>query len=382
MQVIYFVDNKLGGITSLNYNLVNNAPPDAGGQMVIHIDCKEWVSARANIEFNADKEISFTYSERQGLYQTIRQLHDLLPGGPGALVLNDCLEMQMLDHYPTPRTVYQLVHDEYNFKLAADYHQVVDVFIAHSLFFYEKLLNLFPHRSDTIFYLPHGVVVPAVTRKPQPAENPIRLLFLGRMTASKGIFDLPVIDGLLDEWGVARTWTCIGRGPELEELKSRWGTGAPVEFAAPAGNDEVVRICAANDVFVLPTRFEGSPVSLLETMSVGLVPVISDLPGGIREIVTEDIGLRPAMEDNQAFAAAIKKLAGNRNWLDELSINCRKKVEQQFDVRQTAASYHDLFGKYERFYTKKQLLHKKIGTRLDQAWLPSSFTRLIRKLRS
>src|SRR5450432_376269 len=381
MQIIYFVDNKLGGITSLNYNLVNNAPEEHE-QWVIHIDCDEWIYAKANTRFNAGKELFFTYSEKQGLYRTIRQLHDLLPQGPGALVLNDCLEMQMLDHYVVPQTVYQIVHDEYNFNLALDYHHIVDVFIAHSLFFYEKLLKEFPHRTSSIFYLPHGVAIPDITRKPQPAGNPIRLLFLGRMTARKGIFDLPEIDSLLEEWGIARVWTCIGRGPELEGLKSRWRPGTQVDFVSPADNEEVVRICAENDVFVLPTRFEGSPVSLLETMSVGLVPVISDLPGGVREIVSGDIGLRPAIGDNHAFAAGIKKLSDDRRLLDELSVNCREKVAHQFDVRITAARYHDLFGKYQELYKQKQLQHKKIGARLDQTWLPSSLTYLIRKLRS
>jgi glycosyltransferase involved in cell wall biosynthesis len=382
MSIVYFVENKLGGITSLNYNLVNNAPKDADSQYVIHIDDEGSETARANIRFNADQEVVFTYSGKQGIYETVRKLHDLLPKEAGALVLNDCLEMQMLDHYPVAQTVYQIVHDEYNFKLALTYPHVVDVFVAHSIFFYDKLIEAFPGRRDVIFYLPHGVKIPDIVRRSSTPGTPIRLLFLGRMTESKGIFDLPAIDRYLEEWGIARSWTCVGRGPELQDLQRQWSANPAIHFAAPAGNEEVIAICASNDIFVLPTRFEGSPVSLLETMSVGLVPVISDLPGGIREIVTGDIGFRPAMKDSRAFAESIRTLSSDKQLLDALSNNCRKMIEQQFDVRKTAQKYHELFGKYRQFYKTKQLQRRKIGTRLDQPWLPSGLTSLIRKIRS
>ncbi len=61
-----------------------------------------------------------------------------------------------------------------------------------------------------------------------------------------------------------------------------------------------------HDVFVLPTQFEGSPVSLLETMSAGLVPVITDLPGGIREIVEPAVGFRLPMGDKGVLLLPFK----------------------------------------------------------------------------
>lgn len=381
MRVIYFVDNKQGGITSLNYNLVSNNPFPDEEQWVIHIDHKETLFARANRAYPADKELFFNYPGKENTYRTIRQLRQLLPSEAGALVLNDALEMQMLDHYEVPQTIYQLVHDEYNLTLARQYGHIVDVFIAHSRFFYEALKEALPERQADIHYLPHGVSIPAVSRTPVGISEPLRLLFLGRMNKTKGIFDLPLINDQLRANKVPFSWTCIGSGPDLETLKAQWNPADPVTFCSPATNEEVIAICAKQDVFVLPTRFEGSPVSLLETMSVGLVPVITDLPGGIQEIVGNDIGYRLPMKDSVAFAAAIQALHEDRNKLRELSINCREKVTAEFNVVDTAARYHALFNQYRMLYRTKQQKRLKIGARLDQPWMPSALTRLLRTLK-
>ena len=379
MKIVYCIDNKLGGITSFNYNIISNARAGTT-QWVINIDQKEWTYTKANIRFPANKELFFNFSVKDNLYDVIHQLHQLLPKGPGALVLNDCLEMQMLDHYMVDLTTYQVVHDEYNFTLAQRYQHVVDVFIAHSRFFFDKLLAAFPDRSNNIFFLPHGVSIPNVYRAAHEHDQPLRLLFLGRMTKTKGIFDLPEIDRLLNEWKVPHSWVCIGNGPELENLQTAWQRSSPVTFLSPATNEEVMSICAQQDVFVLPTTFEGSPVSLIETMSAGLVPVITDLPGGIREIVQPGIGYRIEMGDTTGFATAIRSLAANRHALNEYSIACRKKIIDQYNIKDTAARYHDLFARCKEFYRPKQLAKIKIGSRLDQPWLPTFLTHTIRSL--
>lgn len=379
MQIIYCIDNKLGGITSLNYNVIKNRPADGPHQYVINIDQKESTYTKANIRFPADKEFFFTYSVKDNAYAVIKRLFQLIPPGPGALVLNDSLEMQMLDHYKTEKTVYQLVHDEYNFGLAQHYGHIVDIFIAHSRFFYDKLNAALPNRAADIHFLPHGVSIPANYRVQHEPDQPLKLLFLGRMTHTKGIFDLPVIDGYLNEWQIPHSWTCIGNGPELPALKQTWTQSAkPVQYVSPATGKEVMEICATHDVFVLPTQFEGSPVSLLETMSAGLVPVITDLPGGIREIVEPAVGFRPPMGDTRGFAAAIQTLANNRALLQQMSETCRQKIIREFNVADTAARYHQLFAAYRTLYKPKVLKKEKIGSRLDQPWIPEIITQTLR----
>ncbi len=328
--------------------------------------------------FHVDKERGFRYSKKDNYYRVLKKLRKMISEQKGALVLNYELEMAMLDHYSVQQTTYQLVHDDYNYKLAQKYHHVTDVFIVHNIEIYDRLINFLPERKKDIFYLPHGVAIPEIYRQHEP-NAPVKLLFLGRMTASKGIYDLPVISDLLLKNDIVFEWTCIGNGPELNELKTKWGkTDYPVRFYSPNTNEEVIRICAMQDVFVLPTKFEGSPVSLLETMSTGLVPVITALPGSINNIVTGDIGFAIPVDNCEAFAAAIIKLYNNRDVLEMLSNNCRNLVSADYNIIQTAARYHELFSKYEFYFKKKQLKKMKVGTILDNPYIPSGITKIAR----
>jgi glycosyltransferase involved in cell wall biosynthesis len=380
MNIVYFIDNKLGGVTSLNYNLASNSLPGIK-QTVIHIGAEEWNAvSRSVISFTVEKEIYFNFSEDENFYAMIKKLYRLIPIEANALILNYEREMWVLDHYPVKQTTFQLIHDSWNVGLAKKYGHVSDVFICHNTVIYEEMINLFPKRKKDIFYLPHGVKIPKKYRKRVNERSVLKLLFLGRMSFRKGIFDLPVICNLLRDKGVEFEWTCIGNGPDLDKLKLQWNPLDKVNFFSPVSNDEVLSISAEMDVFVLPTKFEGSPVSLLETMSAGLVPVITDLPGGITDIVNNEIGYRIPMDDNEGFAEAINILYNNRELLNTLSANCRDKIIAEFDVTKTAKAYHELFLRYKEFYKKKEQKKMKIGARLDHPLIPSFLSKAIRKI--
>ena len=378
MNLIYFVDNKLGGVTSFNYNLTSHCPADIT-QAVIQLDLAESTYARSSAAFPVESEIHFSFSNQQNYYTTLKKLSATIPTTEGSLVLNYDTEMAMLDQFEVNHTTFQLVHDDYNVGLAIQYEHIVDVFICHNSVIYEQLQQKLPTRKSEIFYLPHGVKIPTFFRVRPNQASPLKLLFLGRMDRSKGVYDLPVITKMLLEKGVRFEWLCIGNGPELDNLKSTWQAEVPIRFISPASNDEVITLCAEQDVFVLPTKFEGSPVSLLETMSVGLVPVISKIPGGITDIVKPEIGFAINMDNNQAFADAIEKLWLNPELLARMGKECREKVINTFDVQVTSQRYFDLFKRYREFYRKKKLKKMKVGARLDQPWIPNFVTKLLRR---
>lgn len=384
MTVTYFVDDKLGGVTSLNLNLIKNCPNNAMTQRVIHIRQLELNMTRANVIYPAEENIFFSFSDKENYYSVLRRLSKQIDlQGEGALVLNYYTEMAMLDQYPVRQTTYQLVHDDYNVGLAERYNHLVDVFVCHNTVIHQKLLELFPERISSIFFLPHGVAIPEKFRRSETGltTTPLRLLFIGRMVASKGIFDLPVINDELRKRDIKFEWTCIGNGPELEKLKQVWNPLDKVVFLAPATNEEVLDISANHDVFVLPTKFEGSPVSLLEAMSVGLVPVVSKIRGGITDTITPENGFIVEVDDNPGFADAIAKLYHDRLLLNRLSANAQMKIVSHYNVKSTAKRYHQLFLRYKEFYREKIVKKMKVGARLDQPFMPSAFVKFVRTLR-
>ena len=377
VKATYLIDDKLGGVSSLNLNLIKHAPTDFS-QTVISISEINATYTKADITFPVDQQIEFVIDHKRNAYTLMKNLRALIPNEKGALILNYGTEMAMLDHHKVEQTTFQLVHDEYNLQLAKEYGHVVDVFICHNAFIESKLLQLYPTRTNDIFYLSHGVNIPNVSRANIGVNAPLRLLFLGRFSTSKGIYDLPKIAEILRQKNFPVTWTCIGAGPEEMAFISSWHQIDKVEFLSPKTNEEVIQIASQHDVFILPTKFEGTPVSLLETMSVGLVPVITNLNGGIKEIVTDEIGFALPIDDNISFANAIETLHHNREKLELMSESCRQKIINQYNLENTSKSYFSLFSNYSTFKKDKKLQKNKLGSMLDQPFLPDFITRFIR----
>ena len=379
IPVTFFIDDKLGGVSSLNLNLIQHAP-EGFSQTVIHMEEQSLKIVRSGIQYPVDKQLQFVFDKKSNVYHVLAKMRKLVSDKPGAMVLNYGSEMAMLDHYQVSQTTYQLVHDAYNLDLAKIYGHLVDVFICHNAFIESELKKLFPSRLNDIFFLSHGVKIPEQYRKAKKEDEPLSLLFLGRFARAKGIFDLPKIAALLRQKNIKVKWTCIGSGPEETDFKNSWHPDDEVSFLSPATNEEVIEICQSNDVFVLPTKFEGTPVSLLETMSVGLVPVITSLSGGIEEIVKTDIGYALEMDENLAFAAAVEALHNNRSKLEQLSFNCRNKIITDFNIINTSKKYYALFSQFENFKKEKKIKRLKIGSRLDHPMIPETLVRMIRNV--
>jgi glycosyltransferase involved in cell wall biosynthesis len=155
-----------------------------------------------------------------------------------------------------------------------------------------------------------------------------------------------------------------------------------VSFLGPKKRQEVVDIASEHDVFVLPTRWEGVPLALLEAMSVGLVPVVSRVESGVAEILSDGVtGLMPPVGDYGAFADAIASLHANRTQLESMSAAAAAYVGTHHDVRERTDAYQALFAQYKhlkRPRTRKGAL--PYGSRLDSPWVPNTAVRAVRSV--
>ena len=112
----------------------------------------------------------------------------------------------------------------------------------------------------------------------------LRLVFAGRLDRDKGVLDLPSIAAGLRDRSVDATWTIIGDGPEGARLRATWPESEWVRHVGALANAETIDRLADHDVFVLPTRFEGLPIGLLEAMGCGIVPVVSRIDSGVPDV--------------------------------------------------------------------------------------------------
>jgi glycosyltransferase involved in cell wall biosynthesis len=129
---------------------------------------------------------------------------------------------------------------------------------------------------------------------------------VGRLTRQKGQ------DVLLAAWPAVRarcpdaTLAVVGGGDLLASLRRQAPSG--VVFTGPV--DDARPWYAAADLVVLPSRWEGLPLTLLEALAVGRAVVGSRIPG-IAEVLPPGAGAVVAAGDAVALAEAVADRLGD-----------------------------------------------------------------------
>jgi glycosyltransferase involved in cell wall biosynthesis len=106
---------------------------------------------------------------------------------------------------------------------------------------------------------------------------------------------------------------------------------------------DVADILRASDVFVLSSRWEGNPMSVMEAMASGL-PVVSTAVGGVPELVRDgETGLLVPSEDAGALARAIQALVDDPARRQAMGAAARQHAVASFDIRHTVRGYEQLY---------------------------------------
>ncbi|MBN1412867.1 MAG: glycosyltransferase family 4 protein [Spirochaetales bacterium] len=126
--------------------------------------------------------------------------------------------------------------------------------------------------------------IPAV--KGKIPHDPLRLLYIGNISAEKGIYRLmESLEGdrcLLSVAGAFYSGEKNRFNDLLNDAELRNG----VRYVGFADDEAKKRLFAENDIFIMPSLLEeGSPISIIEAMAYGM-PVIATDKGCIREMIT------------------------------------------------------------------------------------------------
>lgn len=134
-----------------------------------------------------------------------------------------------------------------------------------------------------------------------------------------------------------------GRGSleaEARRLAEELGLGSRIHFLGTVM--DVPAMLAASDLFALSSRWEGSPLAVMEAMAAGL-PVVAAAVGGVPELVEHEVTglLIPPGEVSRA-AEALRALARDPEMRRRLGAAGRQKAVQFSDEKMIAA-YGELF---------------------------------------
>jgi glycosyltransferase involved in cell wall biosynthesis len=136
-----------------------------------------------------------------------------------------------------------------------------------------------------------------------------------------------------------------GTGPLLDELQDharRLGVESHVEFLG--FREDIAELYARSRVFVLPSRFEGLSISLLEAMASGLPVVVSDV-GEARDVVRHgEHGFLYPPGDVADLSRRLSQLLDDLGLSRELGQRAARDAQAHAGVRTIAAAYRRLLA--------------------------------------
>ena len=183
----------------------------------------------------------------------------------------------------------------------------------------------------------------------EPAKRPsLTLGYLGRIEPNKGMTEL--LEALKKCKAEGRRFKVRFAGKEQttgEYLpKFKEALGEDFEYCGLVSGETKREYLDSLDVFVMPTYFEGLPMSLLETMSYGAVPVVTKV-GSIPTVVKDgENGLFVKAKNVDSICDALKKLDDDRSLLAKMSVEARRTIQENF----SAAKYVERLNAFPFYF--------------------------------
>lgn len=173
---------------------------------------------------------------------------------------------------------------------------------------------------------------------------------IGRLDAIKGYDVLIEAFRLLRSgWttGAAPVLVIAGDGPEqlrLRELIANMDDEVRHDVHMLGWRTDVRELLAAFDVFTMSSRSEGTSVSLLESMSARLCPVVTDV-GGNPDVLGDELRHRlVSADDPVALAGALRDALQHPGARMRDASRAHDRVEARFSINAMVRQYEDLYA--------------------------------------
>lgn len=175
-------------------------------------------------------------------------------------------------------------------------------------------------------------------------DAPLSVIFVGRIEhEQKGVFYLPGIVAGIRDSGVNATFDVIGDGTDSRALRAQieqLNLSTVVTFHGALTHAETMRMLGAADVLIMPSHYEGQPITLFEAMARGVVPLVSKLPGITDSVIAEgQDGFLVRVGDEAAFTDRLALLAADRELVGTMSRAAWRSARESFGIDTMTRQY-------------------------------------------
>jgi len=175
----------------------------------------------------------------------------------------------------------------------------------------------------------------------RPRSGPPRVISVGRFAFPK---DFDTLVSALAKIRPDYRAALVGDGPELAKVRTRLSRNGSLQRVELLGSRrDVPELLATSDIFVLSSRSEGFPVSILEAMAAGLPVVASDVGGIAEAVVHGETGFLVPTGDAAALADALERLLADEALRSRFGRRARERARRLFDVETFRFAHLELY---------------------------------------
>jgi len=172
-----------------------------------------------------------------------------------------------------------------------------------------------------------------------PKSKPI-ILFVGNIIKRKNVATIIDAKKQLKSDCVL---VVVGDGPLLNKLKERVDMENIEDVIFTGARNDIANIIQSSNLLILPSYSESFGLVLIEALACGK-PVIGSNVGGIKEIITDDVGLLIEPTDSKGLANAIDLILSNKELMDKFQSNARNRA---MDFSKVDIPYYGSFSNNE-----------------------------------
>lgn len=261
------------------------------------------------------------------------------------LVHTHSTEAGIIGRLAAHRTGIPSVHTVHGVPFAEDRHEVLNRFvlaceravapmtdrlITNADAIADEYLQLGIGRPDQYTTVYSGIDVERFATADPATDLPgdgLQITMVGRLVEGKGLGVLLDAVDELDRTDV--TVSVVGDGPEREHFEAEIRNQGLDDIVHTLGyRDDIDRILAASDVFVLPSFREGTPRVITEAMAGGLPIVATDIAGIPEQVTDGENGYLVTTGDPRALADRLNRLLDDAEQRVAFGKNSRERVEQ------------------------------------------------------
>lgn len=275
--------------------------------------------------------------------------HAFLPGIPAKLA-------SKLKKKPVVFTVHGIAQDSFseminNKALALFYRWIEELILFRISYDWQITVSndflKFKNINKKISLIPNGVDVEKFDKIKTKKNKPFKLIFVGRLHPQKGLQYLLSALAILKNKSLNVYLTLVGDGnllPTLKKSAIELGILSILLFKGKLSEDKLISEYKSSHLFVLPSIYEGQPLTLLEAWAAKLPVIVTNVGANSDMVENGKNGYLVPPRDPKRLAEIIKKVLEDSK-RDLLGENGYLKVKNNFSWEKAAYATNEIYLK-------------------------------------